>query len=374
MAIVTLEELMEFCEVDKGYFVINASNDVLKLTYDSGEVTDIDIADGTYEGEDLATELKSKIDTAFTISSIVTYSITTKKFTIAVSAGHTITYTHLSSDAGLTLGFNQDHGAAVSITSDLAAGDPSSILESIRDGVEDWVAGKCRRLFESDSYSEYYDGEDKKILQLKNFPITALTRVCIGRRWAIRIKNSSTYTSATVSVTSTGLIFTKDDISDSTILFDSYTTMTAVVDAINALGSGWYAELESTDFTNFKSSELVQMFGRNAIYNNWIYIEMPEEAIDDFEVNPERGTLYREAGWPEGERNIFVKYTAGYSTIPDRLKLGVKIACKHIYNKRREELFGIKNYRIGDISVTIEDKELPKEALSIFNEFRRMLI
>ena len=374
MSIINLEELLDFCDVEKGYFLITAANDVLKLAYDGGDVTSVEISDGTYEGADLATELQSKIDAAFSISSTVSYSATTKKFTITVSAGHTIAYTNLSSDAGLTVGFNQDHSAALSITSDLAAGDPSSVLESIQSGVEDWIADKCHRIFESDDYAEYYDGNGDTSLMLNHYPITALIRVCIGRRYAIRIKNTSTYTSATVSVTSTGLVFTKDDVSDSTITFAANTTISAVVTAINLLGSGWVAVIESSDYTNFKSSELVRMFGRNVIHDNEIYLEMPEEAIDDFEVIPNRGELFRAMGWPEGINNIFVKYTAGYSTMPERLKLGTKIAVKHIYQKRKEEIFGITNYGIGDVRVTIEKDDIPKEALDIINRFRRRLV
>ena len=373
MAIVTLAEILDFCDVDKGYFVITAANDVLKLAYDGGDVTSIEITDGTYEGADLATELQSKIDTAFTIDSTVSYSSITKKFTITVSAGHKIAYTNLSSDAGLTFGFNQDHSAAQTITSDLAAGDPSSILESIQSGVEDWVANKCRRTFESTDYSEYYSGEGRTRLRLKNYPIISLVRVCVGRRYGIRVKNTATYTTASVSVNTTGLIFTKDDVSDEPITFSSNATMADVVTAINAL-DGWSAEIESNNYSNFKSSELVRMFGKNAIHNNYVYLEMPEEAIDDFEVDPDKGILYRNVGWPEGENNIFVKYTGGYSTMPERLKLGVKIGCKTIYQKRREEIFGIQQYRIGDMGVTVEKGDMPKEVLDIINKFRRILV
>lgn len=374
MAIVTLAEVLSFCDVDKGYFIITAANNVLKLAYDGGDVTSIEISDGTYEGAGLATELQSKINDAFTISSTVSYSTDTKKFTIDVGLGHTIAYTNLSSDAGLTVGFDQDHSASQTIASDLAAGDPSAILESIKNGVEDWVANECHRIFESDTYAEYYSGEGLKHLRLKNYPVTALTRVCIGRRYVIRVKNTSIFTSATISVTSTGLILTKNDVSNSDVTFSGNSTMGDVVTAINALGNGWSAEIESDDYSNFKSSELVRMFGKNAIEDNVVYLEMPEEAIDDFEVNPDKGILFRSNGWPEGENNIFAKYTGGYSTMPERLKLGVKIGCKAIYQKRKEELFGIKQYRIGDLGATVEEGDMPKEVLSIIYKFRRIRV
>lgn len=373
MSIVTLEKLLDFCQVEKGYFVIVAANDIIKLKYDGGSTTDIEADDSTYEGADLASHLQTKIIAAFG-TGLVTYSSTTKKFTIDAESSHTIEYVHSGSDMGLTLGFDQNHSAAQTITSDLAAGDSSSILESIRDGVEDWVADKCRRTFESTDYSEYYDGEGGCYLNLKNYPVISLTRVCIGRRYIIRVKNTSGYTSATVSVASTGLVFTKDDTSDSTITFASYADMDAVVTAINALGSGWTAAIESSDFSNFKSAELVRMFGKNAIDGNWIYLEAPDEAIDDFEVSPNKGILYRSAGWDEGENNVYVKFTAGYSTMPNRLQLGVKIICKSIYDRRKEELFGTKEYWVGDIKVKCEDGDVPKEAMDIFSKFRRILV
>jgi len=126
--IVSLENILNYLDVDVGYFTVNASHDKLILAYDGGSATSVEVDDGTYNGTDLATELQGKIDTAFTISSTVTYSTTTKKFTIDVGAGHTIAYTHTGSDAGLLFGFNQDHAAAQTITSDIAASDPSRII------------------------------------------------------------------------------------------------------------------------------------------------------------------------------------------------------------------------------------------------------
>jgi len=378
MAIVPLTELLDFCDVDKGYFTIDASHDVLVLTYSTGSATSIDCDDGTYDGTDLATELQSKARTGLSSTGMTaTYSSTTKKFTItAATTGETIVYTNTGSDAGLTFGFNQDHSAAYSITSDLATGDPSAILESIRDSVEDWVEAHCHKTFESASYAKYYDGDGGQYLQLDDYPITALTRVAVGRRSAIRVKNTADYTTASISVTSTELSLIKDGGTPDTITFTDEETMGEVVAAINLLGSGWSAVIESSDYTSFKSTELVEMFGKSAIEDNWVYLDMPNRAIDDFEVFPNRGEIYRYVGWPEGNRNIFVEDTAGYSstTMPKNLQLAVKIIIKAIYQKRKEEIFGVKNYRVGDVSITCEDSDVPREALAILSKFKRILI
>jgi len=379
MAIVSLASILDFCDVEKGFFTIDASHDVLVLTYGStGTATNIDVDDGTYGGADLATELQTKARAGLDSTGMtVTYDTDDKKFTISCqTTGETIAYTNMGSDAGLTFGFDSDHAAAQTITSDLAAGDPSAILESIRDGVEDWVEAHCHKTFESASYAKYYDGNGEQYLQLDDYPITALTRVAVGRRSAIRVKNTADYTTASISCSTGGLIFTKDGTSDSTITFASYTTMGEVVTAINDLSDGWSAVIESSDYTSFKSTELVEMFGKSAIGDNWVYLDMPNRAIDGFEVFPARGEIYRGMGWPEGNRNIFVEDTAGYSstTMPKRLQLAIKIIVKSIYDRRKEELFGTKQYRVGDVSVTCEDSDVPKEALSILSKFKRYLI
>ena len=118
------------------------------------------------------------------------------------------------------------------------------------------------------------------------------------------------------------------------------------------------------------------MFGKSAIEDNWVYLDMPNRAIDDFEVFPARGEIYRGMGWPEGNRNIFVEDTAGYSTttMPKNLQLAVKIITKSIFQKRKEEIFGVKNYRVGDVNITCEDGDVPKEARAILSGFKRVLI
>ena len=374
-----MENLRNFCSVDTGYFVIDAAHDVLTLTYGStGTAVNVDVADGTYDGAALAAALQTQARTDLESTGMtVAYSTTTKKFTLtAASTGEVIAFTHTGSDAGLTFGFNDDHAAAYSITSDISAGDPSTILETIRDSVEDWVESYCHRTFESASYAKYYDGNGGQYLQLDDYPITALTRVATGRRSAIRVQNTADNTTATISVNSTGLVFTKDGTSDSTITFADYATMSTVVTAINALGSGWSAVIESSDYTSFKSSELVEMFGKSAIDSNWVYLDIPDEAIDNFEVLPSRGELYRGMGWREGNRNIFVEYTVGYSstTIPEDLQLAVMIIVKSIYDRRTEELFGTKEYWTGDVKVKCEAGDIPKEATEILSKYKRVLI
>jgi len=240
MAIVSDDDILEFVGVSESYFEITASNDVLVLTSDKGSAS-IDVADGTYDGDDLATALQTAMNANTTLTGtgaitfVVSYSSTTRKFTIDATAGHTIAYTHSGSDGGLTFGFDQNHSAAQTITSDNAAGDPTAIILTLRDEAEAWIENYCRRTFESTTYTlERYDGNGLRYLTLKNRPVTALYRLSIGTRDVIKVRNTAAYTHASVSVTSTGVVVEKDGTASAELTFATYTTMALMVAAISA--------------------------------------------------------------------------------------------------------------------------------------------
>ena len=133
------------------------------------------------------------------------------------------------------------------------------MLTVIHDAVEKWIKNHCRRDLESTTYTERYDGDGEDELELKNYPITQITRISIGNFDCIRIWNTNVGTSATVTVNSTGIILTKDGTSNSTVLFATYATMTDIVTAINLI-SGWACELIDSDYGSYLSTELIQMF------------------------------------------------------------------------------------------------------------------
>ena len=380
MAIVSLTEALDFLDISEGYFEIVTVNNTLNLTSNKGGPVDVDLDSGDYSGSELATELQKKINASGTLTGgsitfVVTYSATTRKFTIDATAGNTIAYDHSESDGGLTLGFTQDAAAAQTITSDNEAGDPTAIVVEIKAAIEEYVQRSfCKRTFESTAYSlERYDGKGERVVNLDHFPIITLDRVAVGTRKPIKIRNTSTYSTASVSVSSTGLRLVKDGSADSTTLFATYTTMTSVVDRVNTLGSGWEAQLLHTDFTNFASTELIDRYAASVVNNNWVELEMPEEAEGNVEVYSDRGQIVRKIGFPKGSRNVFVDYIAGYSSddMPEDLKLGIKIAIAYFYQKREEESFGTKSSWTGKVKVEFEKGDLPREAIGLLGHYRR---
>jgi len=385
MAIISDSEILDFLDITEEIFTVDASNDALILKYDAGVAITLDISDGTYEGSELATEIKTKIDTAFTITSTVTYSSTTHKFTITVGIGHTIQYINSGSQIGLDIGFTEDSSVAVSITSDSVANgiDSASLIIDLKTSFEESFQKECRRTFEETSYSlEKYDGKGTRNLYLKNYPIITLDRLVVGTTEVIKVRNTSAYTTASVSILSTGLRLVKDGIPDSTVTFAANTTMNAIVAAITALGVGWEASVVSTIYNNYKSTELLPLFGYNCIDSNWIYLKIPYAtgAEYEFEVDQNAGIINRSFPFPNGFRNIFIDYSAGYSAddMPKDIKTAIKIGVKYMYDQFKSETYGLKSYKTGDITVVfdrgIKTSTWPSEVQRIINRYRRRLV
>lgn len=357
--IVTLTNILNYLNVDIGYFTVNASHDVLVLTYDSGSATNVEVDDGTYTGTELAAHLQTKIDAAFTISSTVTYSTTTKKFTIDVGAGHTIAYTNTGSDAGLLFGFNADHAAAQTITSDIAASDPSEIISVIHNSVEDWVENYCNRKFEAALYvKERHDGDGQQIIYFDQYPVLAVNLDDLV--WDSTAK--------TVTRADGGSFIDDGFVAGDKVLVQNSDSNSGLL----TIATGGVAALALT-FTDSITSDTDD---DDVILSHFreLWINSSEVDEDDYKVYDDH--IYYNAGFSEGHGNIRFTYYAGYSSsnMPDDLKLAIKIIVKYIYQKQQEEIFGTKEYWVGDVKVKCEDGDIPKEAEAILLKYRKMEI
>lgn len=386
MSIETLANTLQFLDIEDQYFEVNAGNDILVLTSSEGGPQNIDLADGTYDGASLATEIARAMNadatlTGGVITFAVTYSTTTYKFTLDATAAKTIAYTHSGSDAGLTCGFIADQAAAQTITSNTAASDPTAIVQTLLTEAENYISNYCRRTFESTAYTlERYDGKGYDKLNLRQYPVTIVDRVVIGVRDVISIKNTNTGTSASVSVLTTGLRLVLNGTVDATdVTFATNTTISAMVTAANAIGSGWVAASLNSTYNSFKSSDLVTQSGLGCINSRLAYLAIPHEQEHGVEADLDKGQLRLPWRFPKGFQNVFVDYTAGYSSddMPSDLKLAVKIIVQYLYEKRTNTVFGIEFYNIGASGSTglrtIFEKDfiMPKEAERILAEYKR---
>lgn len=234
----------------------------------------------------------------------------------------------------------------------------------------------CGRRFKATDYTnKMYDGIGTRLLTLDDYPINNISRLAIGKTNAIKVKNTTAYTVASVSVTSTAIVLRRDGSTDSTLNFSDYATMTLMVTAINAVGSGWSAELLSDTYTSYKSNELLLQYGLNAIDSNWINLEIIHDALDTYDVYYDEGQIYLPSGFPKGHNNIIITYNAGYSTIPYDIRQVCNMVVKEYYNLQKNtdghssEHIGSYSYKFDHLSEAIK-----KEINSILDMYRRRVL
>jgi len=153
------------------FYTITSANDVLAFTSDQG-AANIDVPDSNYAtGALLATALQTAMNAdntltgTGTITFAVTYSTTTKKYTIDAGVGHTIALDYWNSDGGYTFGFNDDKIAAQTITSDESRGSNLNTMTTSLTGVTHTIYW--------DSYSDAGTSEKDSTVYVRLTPYDA---------------------------------------------------------------------------------------------------------------------------------------------------------------------------------------------------------
>jgi len=235
------------------------------------------------------------------------------------------------------------------------------LLEQIIDNVTDAVEEYCDRLFMSRTYTnDRYDGDGTNELYLDNYPVTQITKLCTQIYNVIKIKYSDTSDTASdayIRIADSTLslnVVTSSGTSTTNIDFSTYTSLSSVSDQINAQ-SNWTAEV-SSGYENYASTELLdQEYGYCKDQNVWVSIA--DNRKGDFELYEDTGLIHLNGSWfPEGNRNIVVTYTAGYtsSTKPKLLEDAVLELCALEYKKLEKDMT-VKSEKLGDYSYTIAD-------------------
>lgn len=96
-----------------------------------------------------------------------------------------------------------------------------------------------------------------------------------------------------------------------------------------------------------------------------LVIDGQQQDSMSYEIEAERGLLFKRAGWPRGSRRVKVEYEAGYilpsdnpndpvSDLPENIKLACVMLAQILMRTP-----GIKSERVGDISVTYDEQSFP---------------
>lgn len=261
-----------------------------------------------------------------------------------------------------------------------------ALIGYIHDGTEKLVKNTCRRALEEATHAaRIYNGTGANFIYMDDYPVTAVTRVSIGRDDAIRVKNTdTTVTQSYVTVGSSSLALKKEDSGVTTTktasfaVLDGYPTLSALVAQIAAGGGGWTSEIVSTDYNDIASTDLVQgMYvmagGRANVTSAYIEIPMHGDPVQ-IEWDEDSGKLIRAAGFPKGNRNVAVWYTCGYSstTMPDDIRNLVMEMVKGKYDKRDDAGYGKSGFTISDMTVRYQD--LSETQKAVLEHHRRKLV
>jgi hypothetical protein len=225
------------------------------------------------------------------------------------------------------------------------------LVAAYSDAIQKW----CRRDFSLRSYDELYNGSGDRRLLLRQYPLQSVESVRYRPVTVLKVQNTNTltYQQARVSVTSTGLTLVKVASgvkSTDTVGYAANPTLNALAAAVNALGSGWTAQIvgdsgqavgASGDYGLWPSQDLWvppsygdALTSQGALNARGAFAELKMHTYElqgyQWDV---RGWLLRAIPYtdpellhpedlifPVGVNNFRVQYTAGYQVVPDAVQ------------------------------------------------------
>jgi hypothetical protein len=230
-------------------------------------------------------------------------------------------------------------------------------LASLVTAASDAIRRACQRDFSQTAYAEYYSGGIyiREPMRLRQFPVLEITRVATNPRPAILVQNlnSGVNQRATVETTTSSLrLFRIASAAPVTndLPFATYPTLAALAAAVNALGSGWSAQVID-QFALWPSADLRPLQGAANALSGGRQLELFTEDLQPF-VNWPPGDPWGEeagdqscTGWrlddetgelfgrfPRGQLNIRIDYSAGFATIPQTIQEACVQLVLDLYN------------------------------------------
>src|SRR4051794_24058184 len=139
-----------------------------------------------------------------------------------------------------------------------------TLLQALITALSDAIEKYCNRYLVARNFDELYNGSGDRRLLLREYPVQAVDSVRYRPVTVLKIQNTDTATNqrATVAVTSTGLTLVRVasgvKTTDASVTFAGSPTLTAVANAVNALGGGWSAQAvgDATDYGKWPSADL----------------------------------------------------------------------------------------------------------------------
>jgi len=211
-----------------------------------------------------------------------------------------------------------------------------TLLTELRDGTTNVIEDYCGRHFVAGSYAKWFNGTGENILYLDEVPVTAVAQLSIDTLNALSVTcGASDATHASVTVTATGVVLLVSDgasAGTTTRLFSGYATLALMAAAINSATGSWTATVQG-NLDSYRSSQLQLMPAQFCASDTAAYLLIPDDPEEAFRYDADNGALMLEWGvFPEGQRNVYVAWTAGYSTIPNAVLSVCRELVAQMYN------------------------------------------
>ncbi len=276
----------------------------------------------------------------------------------------------------------------------------SSLIQAATDSVRRYCAG---RIFNLSSFTEYYSVGIRKtetpLVLLRQIPIKSISRVGLMSR-ALQIQNSNTtvYSRANVSTTDLGLVITtvaSGTTATINLYYGTYPTIAQLAAAINGLGNGWSASVQSGQtgsFNTWSSADLKPVQGAVSTFLGGAYLELPQDAAitscgpwgfegdnqyqgswtmsgPGWRLDPETGEMWFVTR--RGALNLRVDYIAGFDEVPESVQEATVLTAVSTW---RAGLINpaIKSEHSSDYGYEINDKltAIPKAAMDLLAPYR----
>ncbi len=271
----------------------------------------------------------------------------------------------------------------------ITGSDDDSLIAALISRATDSIQRFCDRTFISTTYREIRDGYQSEI-NTDNSPIISVQMYSTWRDEAIQIQNTSTDAyNAYVQIdnsTMTLVVLGGDNASSNELTLATYTTLTLLETAIEALGVGWTVTVQS-DLAKWSAIELLPISGLNCLDNS-AGLDIPGTPRSDYAIDNDAGiitsgcgygsyydgggdynghyggvTNIRRQGYSYGSQlqsfarrvqSTIIRYTAGYATTPGDLEQICIDLTKLFYDARKQN-FSVNSEKIGDYSYKISD-------------------
>jgi hypothetical protein len=246
----------------------------------------------------------------------------------------------------------------------------------------------CRRTFAVDAFDQTYEGNGRRALILRNYPITVVDRVMYDPSPVLRVVNTSPSVQRAWAKVSVGNLtltrFASGTATSNDLPIASNATLTALKSAIDAVGSGWAAEIVNPDDGSLPSADLISNQGGYDAKFQPAELRMHRRQLADFDVDAERGILYRgwffEDGgdcdgplWSGGPRYWRVLYSAGYSAVPEDVQEACAMYVAAVYWQTKRDP-GLASESVSGLVSRTPHDDLAAAAFRLLRPYRNLRV